>query len=155
VAPGGSNALVQDGFTIDALGNIVPNNNSFWEVAFNGLASNISIDLGDYNADADQLFLWAWDVHGNEVYTILDILASDSTMHTLSLAVSGIVAITFGTIDSSSGGLGLGGIYADNLTYTLDTSPVPVPAALPLLASGLGALGLAGWRRRKNATVSA
>lgn len=29
-------------------------------------------------------------------------------------------------------------------------TPVPLPAALPLLASSLGALGFAGWRRSKN-----
>jgi hypothetical protein len=31
-----------------------------------------------------------------------------------------------------------------NLTET------PVPAALPLLAAGLGALGLLGWRRKRH-----
>ncbi|MCC6778501.1 MAG: PEP-CTERM sorting domain-containing protein [Hyphomicrobiales bacterium] len=30
---------------------------------------------------------------------------------------------------------------------------VPVPAALPLFASGLGLLGLAGWRKRRKAAV--
>ena len=35
-------------------------------------------------------------------------------------------------------------------------SGTPLPAALPLFASGLGALGLLGWRRkRKNAALSA
>lgn len=29
------------------------------------------------------------------------------------------------------------------------TSAVPVPAALPLLATGLGALGVIGWRRKR------
>jgi len=29
--------------------------------------------------------------------------------------------------------------------------PVPAPAALPLLATGLGALGLLSWRRRRKA----
>jgi len=34
---------------------------------------------------------------------------------------------------------------------TLGTSAVPLPAALPLFASDLGALGLLGWRRKKAA----
>jgi hypothetical protein len=36
-----------------------------------------------------------------------------------------------------------------------DVSVVPVPAALPLLASGLGALGLIGWRRKRKAAAAA
>lgn len=32
-------------------------------------------------------------------------------------------------------------------TYSVE--PVPIPAALPLLAAGLGTMGLMGWRRRK------
>ena len=44
-------------------------------------------------------------------------------------------------------------------SFTLDVvSPTatPLPAALPLFAGGLGALGLFGWRRkRKNAAVLA
>lgn len=32
-----------------------------------------------------------------------------------------------------------------------ELSPVPVTAALPLLASGLGALGFIGWRRKRRA----
>jgi hypothetical protein len=34
-------------------------------------------------------------------------------------------------------------------------SPVPLPAALPLFATGLGALGLLGWRRKKKAPALA
>ena len=48
-----------------------------------------------------------------------------------------------GTVDTNVG-----------LITQFDTSPVstvPLPAALPLFATGLGALGLLGWRRKKAA----
>jgi hypothetical protein len=32
--------------------------------------------------------------------------------------------------------------------------PIPLPATLPLFASGLGALGLLGWRRKRKSRVS-
>jgi hypothetical protein len=34
-------------------------------------------------------------------------------------------------------------------------STTPIPAALPLFATGLGALGLLGWRRKKKAAALA
>jgi hypothetical protein len=39
-------------------------------------------------------------------------------------------------------------------TTPKDINPVPIPAALPLLASGLGALGVIGWRKRRKATAA-
>ncbi len=38
--------------------------------------------------------------------------------------------------------------FAPTVFELVDTTPVPVPAALPLLLAGLGALGIAGRRRR-------
>ena len=46
------------------------------------------------------------------------------------------------------------GVNFDTITNTATFSPVsqvPLPASLPLLATGLGALGLLGWRRKKKA----
>jgi hypothetical protein len=116
--------------------------------------SDVSIDLGDFNADADRLFLWAWDKDGNDLGFVLhDITADFSGMVTLSLVLSGIKSVAFGTIgalfDGDPDGLGFGGIYADNLTFTPAVSAVPLPAALPLLASALGGLGFCGWRRAR------
>lgn len=44
-------------------------------------------------------------------------------------------------------------VYWDNLT-TSDVAQTPLPGALPLFASGLGALGLFGWRRKRTATAT-
>ena len=43
---------------------------------------------------------------------------------------------------------------AVNYAASLNVAPVPVPAALPLLAMGLGALGLAGRRKKKRAAYA-
>ena len=49
--------------------------------------------------------------------------------------------------------------YVSGLVFTRDTSRsggnTPLPAALPLFASGLGALGLLGWRRKRKAAALA
>ena len=44
--------------------------------------------------------------------------------------------------------------FFDNIDVTVN--PTPLPAALPLFATGLGAMGLFGWRRkRKEQAVAA
>lgn len=37
------------------------------------------------------------------------------------------------------------------VTVTFSLTPTPLPAALPLFATGLGAMGLFGWRRKRRA----
>ena len=46
---------------------------------------------------------------------------------------------------------------ASDQSYTLiiGTAATPLPAALPLFASGLGAMGLLGWRRKRKAAAIA
>lgn len=43
------------------------------------------------------------------------------------------------------------GVFLDSTGVT--PTPVPVPAALPLFAGGLGFLGLLGWRRRRSTSA--
>jgi hypothetical protein len=44
---------------------------------------------------------------------------------------------------------------SSNTVLTLTPVATPLPAALPLFATGLGALGLLGWRRKKRAAALA
>jgi hypothetical protein len=44
---------------------------------------------------------------------------------------------------------------AGRRTRTSSPAVVPLPAALPLFATGLGAMGLFGWRRKKKAQAVA
>ena len=43
----------------------------------------------------------------------------------------------------------------DDMVLRITATATPLPAALPLFASGLGALGLLGWRRKRKASLVA
>jgi hypothetical protein len=49
---------------------------------------------------------------------------------------------------------GINLILPPGVTATLVTA-TPLPAALPLFATGLGGLGLLGWRRKRKAQAAA
>ena len=84
------------------------------------------------------------------------------TLATLdSLAYGGT---TFGLLTVYSSGVEIGDwdnngqtipAQADIQSITINTATTPLPAALPLFASGLGALGLLGWRRKRKAAALA
>ena len=40
-------------------------------------------------------------------------------------------------------------------SISITVNQTPLPAALPLFATGLGALGLLGWRRKRKAQAAA
>ena len=79
-----------------------------------------------------------------------------SSSYTFGSALNG--SMTFAGATLSSLGLNLGDttcsvVTGDNIIVRA-VSPVPIPAAFPLLASGLGGLGLLGWRgKRKTAAA--
>lgn len=119
---------------------------TYWTAVFNGVASAISIEMGDRSNDDDRLFLRAFDAAGSLLdETTYDSLGLNGEAHLLSLDVTGAASITFGvTADLGAGS----GIFADNLQFVLEdtTAPVPLPAAGLLLLSGLA--GAAALRRK-------
>lgn len=108
-----------------------------------GLYGFVSVDLGDFNADADTLFL--------EVYSAADVLIGSTSlfiddafigMMTLSQSVPGIAYAIYGARAPAGGG---SSVYSDNFTFELSQQAVPEPGTLALLALG----GAACLRRRR------
>ena len=61
----------------------------------------------------------------------------------------------FGEIYVVNNDVGSGEQPITNLIGTAEVSTTPLPAALPLFATGLGALGLLGWRRKRKTAALA
>jgi hypothetical protein len=77
----------------------------------------------------------------------------DTLQLVISTSPSLLVTDQGGLIVSGSAGLRDAGITINLVAGEL--SPVPLPAALPLFATGLGVLGLFAWRRKRNNTAVA
>jgi hypothetical protein len=77
----------------------------------------------------------------------------------MNVGVEGEFGIAHGQWADARYGLASGdpAITGDNIVgffVEFSPSPVPLPGSLPLFATGLGALGLLGWRRKRKATAA-
>lgn len=103
----------------------------------------VSIDLGDFGSDRDNIFLSVFDAADNLLGTTSQWCCEISEMVTLSLAFEGISYALFGSIGEFNNS-----VYADNFIYNASVSEVPLPAAVWLFVSGL--MGFFAVRRRAN-----
>jgi hypothetical protein len=138
-AVGGGN-LTSDSFgnTPNGTRGLIANPFDTIRVDFDSAVTTVSVDMGDFNADSDDLYLTAFDSSGNVLDSdTLFIDASFTGMVTLSVNSPGIAYVTFVGVGFN----GESNIYADNFTF--DIIPTPSAAAL------LGLSGLVATRRRR------
>ncbi len=96
-----------------------------------------------------------FNVGGSQFFSNFYGLAFDPTTDTM----YGVAGTQVYTVGLSTGDLTADGNWSTSSLGSAQgaaIAPTPLPAALPLFATGLGALGLLGWRRkRKNAAAIA
>ena len=76
-------------------------------------------------------------------------VGSDNVSHEFWASLNGFPAFPYIT-HASTGALTVPGVWA-----SVDLTPIPLPPALMLFASGLGVLSLLGWRRKRKAAAQA
>ena len=124
--------------------------------------ATISGEVWNAHASVDR---WqAWSVLVNNVVEASGVVKNNTyanggsahpelfNLPSLTLSAGDIIALDIVMI--SGGAQTNGGLVGLDMSVDL-TAATPLPAALPLFAGGLGALGLLGWRRKRKAEVAA
>jgi len=84
----------------------------------------------------------------------LNWLSDSETGPALTPLVAAIMLIETGSAqDVSSTIKQLSGLSNLTVRFTSDAEAVPIPGALPLFVTGLGALGLLSWHRKRKASA--
>ena len=111
---------------------------------FDYYASSVSVVLGDFNPDTEEVHLEAYDDADNLIAQTISTLSNNGerVWHeiTVSVAASNIDYVIWSSFNLLT--LPDDSILADSFEFT----PVPEPATMLLLSSGL--IGLAGLRRK-------
>jgi hypothetical protein len=157
-----------------------PNFSATWTFSYGAIADTITgatleIGLldGDSAAPGDQVF--SYTIGGIDLTALLN-TAMEATPGANSVEVYYTITLPSSTFSVLAGGspavsltlqgpgLGVLGTTPFNAaaldfsTITIDTGTVaatPLPAALPLFATGIGGLGFLGWRRKRKAQAVA
>ena len=132
----------------------------------NPLVVTFSQPIHNFQMDILNAIAGNYEVLDNAGHSSFFTLATTGgSLQTVGFAATGsVVNILFLGDPSHNDPFGIGNwdFAIDNLAFNQDTvggdnggGATPLPAALPLFATGLGGLGLLGWRRKKKAAPAA
>lgn len=123
-----------------------------------------TVDMFSYSGNGTLEFLNDFTAGTQFGSFVVAMSGNDTKMFDLTAVVNSLIAASAthlgvrGAFDLSGGSRFQAGLRFDNnpdllpsLNVELGMAPVPLPAALPLFAGGLGLLGLLGWRRKRAA----
>ena len=130
--PGSSNVAQTRGFGV-VFSDVDLANSTL--LTFIGLNNQV---LGTFSAPA---------IAGNETFSFLGVDFGSLLVSRVRIT-SGNTALGFGINDPDV-------VAMDDFIYGEPVGAVPLPSALPLFATGLGVLGLLGWRRKRKAQATA
>ncbi len=121
--------------------------------------------VATFNLIAGQTYTIKFDLGKNNVSTeTLNVGLGSSLLQTIVMAAGAVPSfvqqvVTFLAVSNESGATlhfeALGNDNQGPVIDNIELSSVPVPAALPLLAAGLGLMGFMGRRMRKNRDTAA
>lgn len=141
---GGLDAVADPNGTIGLLEESSPR--QFIRADISGGANAVSIDLGDFDADADTIFLQVFDSGNNSLgYTSQSLDASFTGMVTLNLSAADIAYAVFGSTAPSVNG---SSVFADNFTSTAISAVPDASSTCALMTAGLGTLAFVARRRK-------
>ncbi|MBO9575126.1 MAG: PEP-CTERM sorting domain-containing protein [Sphingobium sp.] len=135
------------GCTPNGTPGLIATNGAFVPVkaVFSGTVTSVSIDIGDFNSDADNLFLRLYDASDNLLAQDTDFIAASFTgMVNLSASAAGTAYAIFGGV----GYLQEANVYYDNLVFD-GRGAVPEASTWAMMILGLGLAGGTMRRARK------
>jgi hypothetical protein len=131
-------------------------------IALGGLPSvpvGTAVALTEGNTDVLSELMYFWWTNFNNTPQLWFASADDNGNFAPSVPIEQLLQIGLITKIAETGDWQEVGQYfgyaGTGVLYVVsDVEPAPLPAALPLFATGLGAIGLLGWRRKRKAAAA-